>query len=263
MLTNIAAATQILANALKALDSLREQAKGSKDATLKENISKIYDSLLDLKAVVVRVQDENAALQRKIEQLAPPLPEKPSKRTPNIRCLGASTNYLRQGIHGNGWYDDPKHESQESVPGAVVCFRNEAQHGKDVAAVFDVRASVTFLDDSGQEMGTGITEACWLGDSGDIDFRLEENHCVVVLLVLRNKSLICPYKQYVTTSWGGGLRIDAYELFEAPKTIEIRLISKNDLLLPPCAFDVSMVDGRPILKQRPSKETSEAQRDGV
>src|SRR6266478_6688149 len=145
MLTNIAAATQILANALKALDSLREQAKGSKDATLKENISKIYDSLLDLKAVVVRVQDENAALQRKIEQLAPPLPEKPSKRTPNIRCLGASTNYLRQGIHGNGWYDDPKHESQESVPGAVVCFRNEAQHGKFFFNVLETTEIYTFV----------------------------------------------------------------------------------------------------------------------
>ena len=54
-LTNVAAATQILANAMKALDSLREQSKGSKDISLKENISKLYDSLLDLKAAVLRV----------------------------------------------------------------------------------------------------------------------------------------------------------------------------------------------------------------
>src|ERR1700756_4612141 len=117
MLTNVAAATQILATALKALDSLREQAKGSKDAALKENISKIYDSLLDLKAAVLRVQDENAALQHKIEQL---VLEKPFKRTPNIHCLGAVTTHL--GEDGNRWYDDQKHELQESVPGAMVCF---------------------------------------------------------------------------------------------------------------------------------------------
>jgi hypothetical protein len=52
-LTNVAAATQILANALKGLDSLREQSKSSKDATLKENISQLYDNLLDLKAAVL------------------------------------------------------------------------------------------------------------------------------------------------------------------------------------------------------------------
>ena len=121
MLTNIAAATQILANALKALDSLREQAKGSNDTALKENISKLYDSLLDLKAVVVRVQDENAALQRKIEQLALPLPEKSAKRTPNIRCLGAATSHLRQGLNSNSWYDDPRHEFQEPQLTARRC----------------------------------------------------------------------------------------------------------------------------------------------
>lgn len=65
------------------------------------------------------------------------------------------------------------------------------------------------------------------------------------------------------SGWGGGYRVDSYELPVAPKTIEIRLIAENNLLLPPCAFDVSMVDGRPILTQTDSKEISNAQRDGV
>jgi hypothetical protein len=68
-LTNVAAATQILANAMKALDSLREQSKGSKDISLKENISKLYDSLLDLKAAVLRVDEENAELKAKVREL--------------------------------------------------------------------------------------------------------------------------------------------------------------------------------------------------
>lgn len=75
MLTNVAAATQILANAQKVLDSVREQAKGSKDATLKENISKLYDNLLDLKAAVLRLQEENAELRRMTERRADPTPE--------------------------------------------------------------------------------------------------------------------------------------------------------------------------------------------
>ena len=68
-LTSVAAATQILANAFKGIDSLREQSKSSKDATLKENISKLYDNLLDLKAAVLRVEEENQELRAKVREL--------------------------------------------------------------------------------------------------------------------------------------------------------------------------------------------------
>jgi hypothetical protein len=67
--TNIGVATQILANALKALDSLREQSKASKDSALKENISKLYDNLLDLKAAVLRAEEENSELKARIREL--------------------------------------------------------------------------------------------------------------------------------------------------------------------------------------------------
>jgi hypothetical protein len=68
-LTNVAAATQILANALKGLDSLREQSKGSKDSALKENISILCDNLLDLKAAVLRVEEENSELKGRLRNL--------------------------------------------------------------------------------------------------------------------------------------------------------------------------------------------------
>jgi hypothetical protein len=90
MLTNVAAATQILANALKALDSLREQAKGSSDVTLKANISTLYDTLLDLKAAVLRVEDENTALKHRIEEL-----QRPSKKAePELRRVGSANFYF-------------------------------------------------------------------------------------------------------------------------------------------------------------------------
>jgi hypothetical protein len=87
-LSAAAAATQILSNAFKALDSLREQAKGSKDTALKENISKLYDALLDLKAVVIRVEDENGELRRRIAQQAN------SEGKPEIRTVGLVNYYF-------------------------------------------------------------------------------------------------------------------------------------------------------------------------
>jgi len=83
-LTAVAAATTILANAMKGLDSLREQAKGSKDAALKENISNLYDNLLDLKAAVIRVEEENSGLRHTIAQQAERPPEPEPRQVGNV-----------------------------------------------------------------------------------------------------------------------------------------------------------------------------------
>jgi len=72
---------QLLSSALKAMDSLREQAKGSKDYTLKENISNLYDTLLDMKAAVLRVEEENAELRARIREL-----EESPQSDPCPRC---------------------------------------------------------------------------------------------------------------------------------------------------------------------------------
>jgi hypothetical protein len=86
-LTAVVAATGILTNAMKALDSLREQAKGSKDIGLKENISKLYSELLDLKAAHMRIEEENSELRRAVAQNA-------QKQTaPELRPEGAVHYY--------------------------------------------------------------------------------------------------------------------------------------------------------------------------
>jgi hypothetical protein len=94
-LTEANAATQILAKAFGGLGSLREQAKSSKDANLKENISKLYDDLLALKEVVIRVTDENAELKRAIARPAEVQP----KPAPERRQVGAVYYYF-QGEEG-------------------------------------------------------------------------------------------------------------------------------------------------------------------
>lgn len=85
-LTTVTAALEILSKASKALDSIREQSKSSKDATLKENISKLYDEFLDLKASVLRLTEDNAELRAKLAQMTNKPPE------PKIRQEGL-TNY--------------------------------------------------------------------------------------------------------------------------------------------------------------------------
>jgi hypothetical protein len=206
---------------------------------------------------------DNAAMQRQStgpvtqqvflggQPQLPPKPEEPKPR-PNIRCLGPATTRLRLGMEGHGFYEDADGRFPESLNGVMVCFRNESSVEKKVAAVFDVRASISFLDDSGFEIGTGISEACWAGDLGRINFDVEKSHCVIVALVFKDGTLHCPYLHHVHTNWGAGLLTEFYILKARPKTIEVRLIRETDLLLAPCVFDFSMVDGQPILKERPS-----------
>jgi hypothetical protein len=93
-LTVAAAAMQILNNALGAMKSAKERAKGSKDTELKEEISTLYDVLLDLKEALMRLADENTELRRKLEQL-----ETAQKEKPELRQVGV-VNYYFDGDKG-------------------------------------------------------------------------------------------------------------------------------------------------------------------
>jgi hypothetical protein len=92
-LTTITAALDLISKSSKALDSVREQAKSSHDAVLKENILGLYDHFLDLKAIVLRLTEENAALRQSMaaQAVKPPKPE--------IRQVG-ETNYYYVGDQG-------------------------------------------------------------------------------------------------------------------------------------------------------------------
>jgi hypothetical protein len=54
-LTTVGAALEIVNKAWKALEAVRERAQTSKDAVLKDNISNLYDDVLALKAIIVRL----------------------------------------------------------------------------------------------------------------------------------------------------------------------------------------------------------------
>lgn len=199
---------------------------------------------MDLKERAARLEDENRELKEKLRVAKQPKP------TPNIRCLEPKTVFLRDGLNGSGWYEDSNKNSM-NVVGAKVCFKNHSSDDtlKSVAEPYDVRASLTFLDGAGQAIGTGISEACWTGDLRQINFGVEDAHCVVVLLMV-GEQFMCPYLRRTHGHWGEGIVTDALKFDAMPKTVVIRLLEDNNPLLPPCYFDVAMSDGKLALKQR-------------
>src|SRR5260370_41589935 len=89
------AAAQILSNTLSALNALRERSKTSKDTDLKDHISTLYDNVLSLKEMVMRLTEENSELRRRITELERP----PQKQEPELRQVG-SANYYYEGDKG-------------------------------------------------------------------------------------------------------------------------------------------------------------------
>jgi hypothetical protein len=107
-LTSAAAATQIISNAMTALNAARERARGSQDTDLKVHISTLYDELLALKEVVIRLTEENGQLQRTIaEQSRPSV-----KREPELRQVG-SANFYFDGDKGP--YCQPCYDGKEKL----------------------------------------------------------------------------------------------------------------------------------------------------
>jgi hypothetical protein len=105
-MTTVAVAMDLIGRASKALDSLRERAKTSKDAELKENISNLYDHFLDLKETVLRIKEENAELRRTIAAQA----EQPPK--PEIRQFGETHYYF---VGEDGPFCQPCYDSHRKL----------------------------------------------------------------------------------------------------------------------------------------------------
>jgi hypothetical protein len=101
-------AAQILSNTLAVLKTVREQAKESKDATLKSHISDLYDSVLSLKEAVMLVTDENRELRRRIEELE----KAPETPVPMIRQVGLVNYYF---VGEEGPYCQPCYDAKSKL----------------------------------------------------------------------------------------------------------------------------------------------------
>jgi len=111
-LTTVGAALDLLSKASKALESVREQAKTSKETTLRESISYLYDDFLDLKAIILRLSEENAELRRAIAaQTQGPTPEIRQVGDTNYYFVGEKGPYCQKCYDGNGGWPTQLAES--------------------------------------------------------------------------------------------------------------------------------------------------------
>jgi hypothetical protein len=169
-----------------------------------------------------------------------------SEPTPNVIFLGSKTIRIRSGLT-SGFYES---DSQNDALASIACFRNELSPSRRVAPAFDIRACIIYRDSVGQEIGTGISEACWMGDLRRINFPVGESNCVILVISLADGNLFSPFLRHTRSGWGNGIVTDTYPLNVNLKTIDLRLIRGNDLLLEPIVFDFGTDQNRPIVKQR-------------
>ncbi len=86
-------------------------------------------------------------------------------------------------------------QNQNDRRGVIACFRNEPSMSRRVLSADYVRAQIVYRNSQGQEIGDGVSSACWLGHHFDtIDFQVGQSHCVL-LGFLDDGRLLVPLKQ--------------------------------------------------------------------
>jgi hypothetical protein len=161
---------------------------------------------------------------------------------PNLICLGPET--IRAHFFDNTreqYFYRSADEKGTFI--LIVCFRNEP---KGVRAEY-VRVNVLYRDKDGNEIGTGIPRASWLGEHMEImDFHVGDSHCAVLVVLDRlERDLSNLMKERRSTIYGDVVETGVYPLRDDLKTIEVRLLSGDNLLMEPVCLSFSMIDGRP------------------
>jgi hypothetical protein len=176
----------------------------------------------------------------------PPKPETP-KSTPNIIFMGARLVRIRAGIGGSTFWES---ESDTDPYAAIACFRNEPSMNKKVAPAFDVKGAIIYRDAEGREIGTGISEAFWVGEPISINFTVQTTRCVILAILTTDRVIANFYRRETHSHWGTGLVTESLVISEDVKTIELRLLQGNELLIRPLVFDFAVTDERPEVKLR-------------
>ena len=174
-----------------------------------------------------------------------PRPDIPRSQ-PNLICLGAQTIRVHfSNNQGRQFFYETA--DQDAFYAVIACLRNEPS--RDARRAEQVRVNMIYRDNDGNEIGTGIPRASWLGDNADMmDFHVGDRHCM--LLVVREPegtlSNLEKERRRATDGWlGDTIKSNVYHLHEGLKTIELRVLSGNDLLMEPVRFSFSVIDGRP------------------
>lgn len=166
---------------------------------------------------------------------------------PNLICLGPQSTRVRFFDNTREQYFH-RNTDQNGLAALIVCFRNEPKG----ARAEHVRVNVVYRDKDGKEIGTGIARASWLGEHMDMmDFHVGDSHCAV--LVVRDEDVYVRgllnlsnlTKERRRTVYGDVVETRVYPLSDDLKTIEVRVLSGDDLLMEPVRLDFSLIGGLP------------------
>jgi hypothetical protein len=164
------------------------------------------------------------------------------KRKPNVHYKSVRTSYIGVSEDSLGEFIIREIDHDTGTSAVVACYRNDPIAGVRTAS--DVSAHLTLRDAKGEEIGTGLSKACWLNNPSDT-VELEPGITQhVVLLVLDNKGggLSIPWKRWI----GPGSRIDSgfIEPARVVEMIDVEILDSNgEPLLPLSSFSVSTHSG--------------------
>lgn len=170
----------------------------------------------------------------------------------NIEFLRAKDVNLRfDSYQGLSFHET---DEERNLPGLVACFRNDGIYGSKIRTARYLRAHLRFMDADGQEIGTGISGACWLGHKGDL-MTLKTDESAYVLIVIRSKEqFYVPWKQRKLVALGSESIFDRDCEFAAlPNSVEIRLVDGDDMhVIEPIRLRIFFENGvfRAVLKQQ-------------
>jgi hypothetical protein len=136
--------------------------------------------------------------------------------------------------------------------GVVVGFRNEPIYGERSYRAENVSAHLIQRDALGQEIGVGISKACWLNNPSDTeDIEITESRCVV-LMVTNKSEVVIPCKVRPAIDDGTGVEDKTIPINNRTAVIEARIVNRFGLLLHPLNFAITFEDDRPVAVRRPS-----------
>jgi len=223
----------------------------------------------------IRELGQTKAVQPVTQPLVPPIhietkvnqsvgPQEPARVTipqyerprPNVVFL--RTRGVNLTVDGGAGYESFFETNEKGEGKALVaCFRNQPLYGVRCADT-SVTAQLVFKNATGEEIGIGVSGACWLNQV-DFLFHLDVGNSGCVILIVRTNAgqFVVPWKRLQNTGYGNVAATEVFELPEEPKTIEVHLIDgSRQVLREPVVIDLEDVaeDGSLKTKSNPPKD---------
>jgi hypothetical protein len=185
-----------------------------------------------------------------VQQVAAVSQEQPrSERRPNFRVQSYYQARVEEAIGDGGAMEGLYMPDDQSLPNAlVVCIKNKADDNGDGVYAENVRASLTFLDQLGEEIGH-INQACWIGGVfANATFEAESRHCLVILgRGEKENAIAVPYIKEQNAGYGNALSVEGLQLKEEPHSVEVVLVWRNKRVL---AATFDFLENEPFLGLR-------------